>query len=73
PDTSGGCYAYLRSVGDERLLVALNFTGQPLDYQVDGPDRGRLEISTDPARETGGEIDLTPLRLGPNEGVVVRL
>jgi alpha-glucosidase len=72
-DTPGGCFAYLRTAGDERLLVALNFTGQPLDYQVDGPEEGRLELSTDPARPTGEPTGLRPLRLGPDEGVVVRL
>jgi alpha-glucosidase len=75
PDAPDGCYAYLRSAGDERLLVALNFTGQPLDYQVpEGrPGRGRLELATDPGRAAGEEVGLLPLRLGPDEGVVVRL
>jgi alpha-glucosidase len=73
PDAPGGLYAYLRSAGDERLLVALNFTGQPLDHQVEGADQGRLELSTDPSRPTGEEIDLAPLRLGPDEGLVIRL
>ena len=72
-DTPGGLYAYVRSAGDERLLVALNFTGQPLEYRVDGPTQGRLELSTDPSRPTGEEIDLAPLRLGPDEGAIVRL
>jgi alpha-glucosidase len=72
-DTPGGCYAYLRGAGDERLLVALNFTGEPLEYQVDGPGTGRLEVATDPARPLGDPVGLHPLRLGPDEGVVVRL
>ena len=59
--------------GDERLLVALNFTGQPLEYEVDGPETGRLELATDPARPLGDPVGLRPLRLGPDEGVVVRL
>jgi alpha-glucosidase len=73
PDAPGGCYAYLRSTSDERLLVVLNFTGQPLEYEVDGPDQGRLELATDPDRATGEAVGLRPLRLGPDEGVVVRL
>jgi alpha-glucosidase len=73
PDAPGGCYAFLRTAGDERLLVALNFAGEPLEYQVEGQDRGRLELSTDPARPAGEELSLRPLRLGPDEGVVVRL
>jgi len=72
-DTPDGCYAYLRTAGDERLLVALNFTGAPLDYEVEGPARGRLELATDPHRPAGDPVGLHPLRLAPDEGVVVRL
>ncbi|MGH2815083.1 MAG: DUF3459 domain-containing protein, partial [Actinomycetota bacterium] len=73
PDAPGGCYAYVRTAGDERLLVALNFTGEPLAYPVGEADQGRLELSTDPSRPTGEELALGPLHLGPDEGVVVRL
>jgi alpha-glucosidase len=74
PDAPDGCFAYLRTAGDERLLVALNFTGQPLEYPTDlGADRGRLELATEPGRAAGEEVGLRPLRLGPDEGVVVRL
>jgi alpha-glucosidase len=72
-DAPDGCYAYLRTAGDERLLVALNFTGQPLEYEVGGPEAGRLELATDPGRAPGEPVGLRPLRLGPDEGVVVRL
>jgi alpha-glucosidase len=73
PEAPGGCYAYLRAAGDERLLVALNFTGEALEYQVDGPAHGRLVVGTDPDRAAGEQVGLRPLRLGPDEGVVVRL
>jgi alpha-glucosidase len=73
PDTPDGCYAYVRTAAGERLLVALNFTGQPLEYRVDGPAEGRLELATDPARPGGEPVGLHPLRLGPDEGVVVRV
>ena len=53
--------------------MALNFTGQPLEYQVGEAGQGRLELATDPGRAAGEEIGLHPLRLGPDEGVVVRL
>jgi alpha-glucosidase len=73
-DAPDGCYAYLRSEGDERLLVALNFTGQPLAYRAGAAGGGgRLELTTDPDRRTGGPVGLDPLELGPGEGVVVRL
>jgi alpha-glucosidase len=73
PDAPGGCYAYLRAGGDERLLVALNFTGQPLEYEFEGAEEGRLEVATDPTRPSGEPVPLRPLRLGPDEGVIVRL
>jgi alpha-glucosidase len=74
PDAPDGCFAYLRTAGEERLLVALNFTGQPLSFSPAlGADRGRLELATDPGRAAGEEVLLQPLRLGPDEGVVVRL
>jgi alpha-glucosidase len=74
PDAPDGCFAYLRTAGEERLLVALNFTGQPLSFiPALGTDRGRLELATDPGRAAGEEVPLQPLRLGPDEGVVVRL
>jgi alpha-glucosidase len=73
PDAPDGCYAYLRTAGEERLLVALNFGGQQVEYQVQGHDRGRLELATDAGRTTGTQIGLRPLRLRPVEGVVVRL
>ena len=74
PDAPDGCYAHLRSAGEERLLVALNLTGQPLSFEPGlGADRGRLELATDPERPAGEKIGLRPLRLGPDEGAVVRL
>jgi alpha-glucosidase len=74
PDAPDGCFAYLRTAGEERLLVALNFTGQPLtSVPALGAERGRLELATDPARADGEEVELRPLRLGPDEGMVVRL
>jgi alpha-glucosidase len=73
PDTPDGCYAYLRTSGPERVLVALNFTDQPLEYRVEPAGEGRLELTTDPTRPTGEPVTLRPLHLRPNEGVVVRL
>jgi alpha-glucosidase len=73
-DTPDGLYAYLRTEGDERLLVALNFTGRPLRYDAGGlAADGRLELATDPDRPTGGKVDLGPLEVGPDQGLVVRV
>jgi len=53
--------------------VALNLGTRPLEYRVEGPARGRLELATDPGRTPGEDLDLHPLRLGPDEGMVIRL
>ncbi len=71
-----GVFAYLREVPGERLLVALNFTGESrrVDAVAAGlPERGTLELATPAGREAGPEISLAPLELAPNEGLVVRL
>ncbi len=68
-----GVFAFLRAVEEERLLVALNFTGGPLDLDAGALGQtGRLELSTDPNR-SDGESSMRPLALGPDEGVVIRL
>ena len=68
-----GVFAYLREHGEERLLVAVRFTGTPVTAGIAGEDGpATLELSTDPARGRG-QVDLRQLGLGPNEAVVVRL
>jgi alpha-glucosidase len=68
-----GVFAYLREAESERLLVALNFTSRPLELDVgDMAASGHLALSTDPSRP-GGELDLRPIALGPDEGVIIRL
>jgi len=47
-------FAYVREAGDERWLVALNFSDQMVSLRMPGL-RGRLRLSTDPA-------DLAPTR-----------
>jgi hypothetical protein len=64
--------------GDQRFLVALNFSSRevPLGLGVEpsGP-AGTLALvvlSTDPRRDRG-RIDAGKLVLGPDEGVILRL
>jgi alpha-glucosidase len=63
-----GAFAYLRELGERRLLVALNFGGDPVTIET-----GRtasVELSTLPGvRSDGGD----PLLLRPHEGVVAAL
>jgi alpha-glucosidase len=67
-------YAYLREAEGERLLVALNFSGEPVRWPSlpDLPEGGHLELSTDPARQPG-PVRLAGLAIGADEGVIVRL
>ena len=71
--------AWLR-IGEqgERLLAIVNFADRArrLSEPVDLPRHGRLELSTEPARDranAGQELALDGLELAPCEAVLVRL
>jgi alpha-glucosidase len=74
PDAPTALYAYLREASEERLLVALNFSGEPVEWPArsDLPADGHLELSTDPSRRPG-PVGLEGLVIGADEGVIVRL
>ena len=59
--------AYERRHGDSRLLIALNFSGEP--QPLDRVDDGRLLLSSYRDAEAG---EPAPRVLRPDEGVVVR-
>jgi alpha-glucosidase len=61
-----GVLAYERVAGDDRRVVAINFTTQPVDW--DPPPDLAVEVSTDPTAEAG------PARptLSPDEAVILR-
>jgi len=61
-------FAFVRELGDERVLVALNFASEPRKLTIDGG--GRVELSTNPDRPAGA-IAGTSLTLAPVEGVIV--
>ena len=65
------CFVYLRSAGEERRLVALNFTGDQCSLSVPGKDAGQIVISTHLDRE--GAINLAELVLRGDEGLIVEL
>lgn len=72
--TSDDVFTYARVHGDERLLIALNFSGceQPLGIrEPGGARRGRLLLSTRLDRE--GAVELAALRLRPYEGCILAL
>ena len=65
-----GVFAFLRDDGEDRLAVALNFTGG----RVSGfgtPGSGRMLVSTELDRE--GSVQLEDLELRPHEGVIIKL
>ncbi len=60
-----GVFGYGRALGDERVEVYLNFTTDPVQIGA----AGRVALSTHLDREG---IEQAPMRLRPDEGVVVR-
>ncbi len=67
-----GVFAYLREAYGERLLVALNFTGQPLRCDVPAwLPPARALVSTHPAND-GGDAGRR-IDLAPHEGRLLRL
>lgn len=65
------CFVYLRTAGDERRLIALNFTDDQRYISVPGEDTGQIVISTHLDREE--KVSLSRLELRPHEGVIVEL
>src|SRR5690606_2485459 len=65
-DSLEGTYVYLREQGNERVLIALNFTAA--ERIVTLPFNGTIKISTHLDRE---ETVSDTLKLRPNEGVVI--
>ena len=75
-DAGPDLLAYTREHRDERLLVVLSFSAAP--RRLDAPGAGlsgsaQVELSTDPDRPPGQEVDLLALELHPDEGMLLRL
>jgi alpha-glucosidase len=65
------CFVYLRTTGDERLLIALNFAGAQRRISVPGEGDGQIVMSTHLDRES--PVALASLELRPYEGLIVEL
>jgi len=65
------CYVYLRQAGDQRVLIALNFSAHEQYVALPSPGLGRLVLSTHLDRQ-GGAF-LAGISLRGNEGVIVEL
>jgi len=76
-DTTGDTYAYIRQDGEQKRLVALNFTGAPitLDLSAAGMAKGKVVISTmmDGSQSAPREVTLTAVSLRANEGVIIEV
>jgi alpha-glucosidase len=68
-ESDADTFVYERRTDDERLLVALNFSGE--ERSVALAAAGTIEFSTEPERSAGA-VSGGALRLRPVEGVVVR-
>lgn len=65
-------YAYLRSIGSERLLVVLNFGSG--HHRVDlGAVDSRAEILLNTGLDRAGDVHLLGLAVRPDEGILLRL
>ena len=61
------CLVFHRDTATQHIAVALNFTAEPREVDLKG---GKILLSTIPDRKSVAE---SPLRLAPNEGVIVML
>lgn len=66
-----GCLVYERAAGLERMLVALNLTGERRELEL--RERGTLLLSTVARERVGEQVGGGVLVLAPDEGVVVEL
>ena len=66
------CFVYIREYGDQRFVIALNFTdeAQTLGIEHIG-ETGIVQLSTELDRM--GEVDLSELVLRATEGLIIQL
>jgi len=65
------CFVFERQAGDQRLLVALNFSAQDQELSLPGLSTGRITLSTTLDRE--GDVNLSMFTLRANEGYIIEL
>ncbi len=65
-------FAYERRSGSSRFLIALNFSSETQCVKLGQPGkRGEIVVATDMQRS--GNVDLSALKLNPNEGLIISL
>jgi alpha-glucosidase len=70
-DAPAGCFVYLREHAGQRMLVALNFSGDERRLSLPGLEAGQLLISTHLDGE--GAVVPSDLSLRAHEGILVEL
>ena len=70
-DAPKSCYAYLRQIQDEKVLIALNFSLQVQSISLPEPETAQVLLSTHLDRE--GETFLGNLELRSNEGLILKI
>ena len=63
------CFVYWREAGDQRRLIALNFSGTPQQIELPEARHGRVALSTYLDRD--GPAGGTILGLRPHEGLIL--
>jgi alpha-glucosidase len=70
-ETQKSCFVYERQAGDQRLVVALNFSAQEQQLSLPELRTGKIVLSTGLDRD--GEVDVANLVLRANEGCIIEL
>ncbi len=65
------CYVYLRATGEEKRLIALNFSAEPRTLTIPAVESGNVALSTYLDRE--GAVTGETLELRAYEGVIVEV
>ena len=65
------CFVFERQAGDQRVIVALNFSNREQKLSLSNLEIGKLVLSTSLDRE--GDVSLSGFRLRENEGCIIVL
>ena len=70
-ETQENCFVFERQAGDQRVLIALNFSRQDQKLSLPGLGNGRIALSTSMDRD--GEANLADFTLLANEGCIIEV
>ena len=70
-ETQENCFVFERQAGDQRVIVALNFSNREQKLSLPNLETGRIVLSTNLDRE--GDVSLSGFSLRENEGCIIVL